>query len=369
MQAPHSGESTKYRQVQEAISDSIRGGRVLPNERLPAERELARLHNVSYMTARRAVMDMVEAGLLERRGREGTFVRAEGASRLSSTTLHLIYPDFDTPAIKTMLRLSLGECEKRGWKTNIIRLNPNTERVALRALQEKELTLVLVEGPELQGALGEAMQKAEGRAVLLGNRLDGVGVPSVLADDAQAVRLAVQRLRKAGHENIALLSDHPHHAIDRVQVATWRSCLNSIAREIGHSVPQDLIVIGTPRHECVTQYAFESVKVYFESGGVATALVTLTDEMALAALSACRACGKAVPESVSLVNSGDSAMMGLAYPPITCVDVHLEAHIAQAMEFLDAATKDLSNSFDYLRLIEPHLVERESVAAPAVATV
>lgn len=128
-------------------------------------------------------------------------------------------------------------------------------------------------------------------------------------------------------------------------------------------------MIGTPRHECVTQHALESVKAYLESGGMATALVTLTDEMALAVLSACRACGKAVPESVSMVNSGDSAMMGLAYPPITCIDVHLEAHIAQAMGFLDAATKDMSNSFDYLRLIEPHFVERESVAAPAVAAV
>ncbi|MBW3636485.1 MAG: LacI family transcriptional regulator [Armatimonadetes bacterium] len=365
MQASDSSESTKYRQVREAISDSIRTGRILPDGRLPAERELARLHNVSYMTARRAVTEMVEAGLLERRGREGTFVRADGAGRLSTTTLHLIYPDFDTPAIKTMLRLSLGECEKRGWQTNVIRLNPNTERLALRALQDQELAMVLVEGPLLQTALGDAMQRAEGHAVLLGNRLDGVGVPSVLADDAQAVRLAVQRLHQAGHQKIALVSDHPRYAIDRVQIATWRSYLKTIERDVGHTLPQDLIVIGTPRRECVTQYSFEGVKAYFESGGAATALITLNDEIALAALSACRAAGKAVPEAVSLLNCGDSAMMALAHPSITCIDVHLETHIAQAMELLDAAAQDLANPFDCLRLIEPHLVERESVAAPS----
>ncbi len=359
-----SDSSAKYRQVREAISDSIRSGQVGSDERLPAERELARLHGVSYMTARRAVVDMVEAGLLERRGREGTFVRPYGAKRLTTTTLNLIYPDFDTPAIKAMLRLSLGECEKRGWKTNIIRLNAGTELLALRALREGELAMVLVEGPELQGALGEALQKAQGRAVLIGNRLDGVGVPSVLADDAQAVRLAVNHLQHAGHEKIALLSDHPTHAIERVQIATWRACLKSIERQAGHQVPQDLIVIGTPRHECVTQYSFEGVKAYFESGGEATALITLYDEMALAALSAIRAVGKTAPESVSLLNLGDSAMMALAYPPVTCIDIHLESHILQGMELLDAAAQDLANPFDCLRLIEPHLLARESVAAP-----
>lgn len=355
---------TKYRQVREAISDSIREGRVASDGRLPAERELARLHNVSYMTARRAVVEMVEAGFLERRGRGGTFVRAEGAKRLATTTLHLIYPDFDTPAIKTMLRLSLGECEKRGWKTHVIRLNSLNQNQALRAIQDHELALVLVEGPELQGALGEAMQRAQGRAVLLGNRLDNVGVPSVLADDSQVIRLAVQHLQHAGHRNIALISDHPRHPIDRVQIATWRSCLKSIERETGIAPPQDLITIGTPRHECVTQYTFESVKAYFECGGEATALITLHDEVALSALSACRAVNKAVPEAVSLVNSGDSAMMSVAYPSITCVDIHLEAHIAQAMELLDAAAHDLATPFDCLRLIEPNLVERDSVAAP-----
>lgn len=355
---------TKYRQVREAISEMIRSGRVLPDQRLPAERELARLHQVSYMTARRAVTEMVEAGLLERRGREGTFVRAYGAEKLTGTTLHLIYPDFDTPAIKTMLRLSLGECEKRGWETDIIRLNPNTERLALRALQERELALVLVEGPELQGALGEAMQRAQGHAVLIGNRLDGMGVPSVLADDAQAIRLAVGHLHRAGHQKIALVSDHPHHAIDRVQIAAWRSCLSGIEREIGHSVPQDLIVIGTPRHECVTQYAFESIKAYFESGGTATAIITPSDEIAVPALAACRATEKAVPDAVSLVNLGDSPLMSLAFPPITSIDIGLEAHIAQSMEFLDAAARDLANPFDCLRLIEPYLVERDSVTTP-----
>jgi len=178
MQSPETRESSNYRQVREAIGDSIRSGEVGPEQRLPAERELARLHSVSYMTVRRAVTEMVE-----------TTCPRFGRRRVGDST-----------------------CD---WAS------------------------------------------------------------------------ASRRTRK----NRAFERPSPY-AIDRVQIAAWRSCLGGILRELGRTVPQDLIVIGTPRHECVTQYTFEGVKSYFEAGGSATALITPSDEMALPVLSACRALGK-----------------------------------------------------------------------------
>jgi GntR family transcriptional regulator of arabinose operon len=348
----------KHRKVRDAIVDSIRTGEIKQYERLPAERELAKQHNVSYMTARRAVTEMVEEGLLERRGREGTYVRPYGASRLSTTTLHVICHEFDTSDIKAFLRLSVRECEKRGWKHHSIRFSPSNERVAIRAMQEKdELTLVLGIGLDLKGALGDAMQKANGRVVLIGNRLDEVGVPSVLADDAQAIRLAMQRLHEAGHTKIAMVSDRPSYAIDRVQIATWRSALGPLA----NTSHKNLIVVNTAPHASKIESTCASVKAYYESGGDATAIITLRDEMAVATLYACRMLGRSVPEHVSLINSGNSSLMGVTHPTVTCIDVRLDSHIEQAMQFLENALAGTLSPTDKLRLIDPHLVERESV--------
>ncbi len=343
--------------MREAVGDSIRDGEVRPGEQLPSERELARRFGVSYMTARRAISEMVEIGLLERRGREGTFVRSYGAAMLATRTLHLMCPDFDTADIKTFLRLAARAAELEGWKTNVIRLSPSNERAAARALEEGDLALVLAAGPELEGVLGAAMKAAVGRAVLIGNRLDDEGVPSVLADDSQAIRLAMSHLQNAGHSHIALVSDHPTHAVDRVQIGAWRATL-------APDVPQDLIVVNTPRHESATEQTMERVKTYFEHGGKATALITLADEMALASMAAVRAMGRQVPQDVSLVNSGNSPLLGVAHPGVTSIDVHIAEHIEQGMKFLRHAIENDSDPFDYLRFVEPHMVERESVAPP-----
>ncbi|BCM91749.1 arabinose metabolism transcriptional repressor [Abditibacteriota bacterium] len=346
--------------MREGVGDSIRDGEVRPGEQLPSERELARRYGVSYMTARRAISEMVEVGLLERRGREGTFVRSYGAAMLATRTLHLMCPDFDTADIKTFLRLGARAGELEGWKTHVIRLSPSNERAAARALEEGDLALVLAAGPELEGVLGSALKAAEGRAVLIGNRLDNEGVPSVLADDSQAIRLAVHHLQDAGHIHIALVSDHPNHAVDRVQIGAWRAAL-------AHEAPQDLIVVNTPRHESATEQTMERVKTYFEHGGKATAIITLADEMALAAMAAVRATGRQVPQDVSLINSGNSPLLGVAHPGVTCIDVHIAEHIEQGLKFLRAAIENESDPFDRLRFVEPHMVERESVAPPSSA--
>lgn len=45
-----------------------------PNESIPTERELCAIHGISRMTARRAVMDLVNEGVLYREQGKGTFV-------------------------------------------------------------------------------------------------------------------------------------------------------------------------------------------------------------------------------------------------------------------------------------------------------
>ena len=87
--------------------------------------------------------------------------------------------------------------------------------------------------------------------------------------------------------------------------------------------------------------------------------------MALPALSACREMGRAVPQKMSLIASGNSPDMAFTHPPVTCIDVHMAEHITQAMSILDAVVADQRPLDRSLRLVQPHLVLRESVAPPA----
>ncbi|MCW1411247.1 GntR family transcriptional regulator [Rhizobium sp. 1AS11] len=64
-----------YRRLRETIAGKITKGEYKPGEALPAEVEIARLYNVAPGTARKAIEELVNEGLLERRHGAGTFVR------------------------------------------------------------------------------------------------------------------------------------------------------------------------------------------------------------------------------------------------------------------------------------------------------
>jgi GntR family transcriptional regulator len=67
-------EEPIYRQIQSAIRRRIDSGLLRPGNPIPSERELARLHKVSLMTARHALSEMAKDGIVERRPGAGTFV-------------------------------------------------------------------------------------------------------------------------------------------------------------------------------------------------------------------------------------------------------------------------------------------------------
>lgn len=68
-----------YEQLRVALRERLDSGVLDPGERLPSEVELCRKYGVSRITVRRAVDELVEEGILERRQGKGTFVAPKRA--------------------------------------------------------------------------------------------------------------------------------------------------------------------------------------------------------------------------------------------------------------------------------------------------
>jgi GntR family transcriptional regulator len=63
-----------YKKIQAAIMKRIEGGELKPGDAVDSERELAKLHKVSLMTARHALTALEREGMVQRRRGAGTFV-------------------------------------------------------------------------------------------------------------------------------------------------------------------------------------------------------------------------------------------------------------------------------------------------------
>ncbi len=64
----------RYLQIKTAILDSIEAGKMKPGDKVPSENQLTNTYAVSRMTARRALTELVEEGILLRSQGLGTFV-------------------------------------------------------------------------------------------------------------------------------------------------------------------------------------------------------------------------------------------------------------------------------------------------------
>lgn len=70
-----------YLQVKEHILSDIHSEKYQPNGRLPSEKELAAMYNVSMITIRRAISELVDEHVLQKKQGKGTFVTKKSFSR------------------------------------------------------------------------------------------------------------------------------------------------------------------------------------------------------------------------------------------------------------------------------------------------
>jgi len=80
-----------YKRIQNSIRKRIEGASLKPGDAVASERELAKLHGVSLMTARHALAGLEREGVVERRRGAGTFVAAPKIhfNKLMSYTEHM----------------------------------------------------------------------------------------------------------------------------------------------------------------------------------------------------------------------------------------------------------------------------------------
>jgi GntR family transcriptional regulator len=76
-----------YVQLEQVIKSRIMTGELLPGERIPTEKELAQTYQVSSITARQAVLNLVQEGLLLRKQGKGTYVQESVADVKNIMTL------------------------------------------------------------------------------------------------------------------------------------------------------------------------------------------------------------------------------------------------------------------------------------------
>lgn len=86
------GGSARYKQIAQQVAEAVQDGVLRPGDRLPTQRDLARIVGVDLTTVTRAYTELRQAGLLDAQGAGGTFIALSAADGETSVDLSMNIP-------------------------------------------------------------------------------------------------------------------------------------------------------------------------------------------------------------------------------------------------------------------------------------
>jgi DNA-binding LacI/PurR family transcriptional regulator len=358
---PENPDNAKFQRISDQLLDEIRQGQYEPGQRLPSARNLAKRFGVSTVTAKRAVDQLVDANYADAKPRGGVYLKSDGMQRLNTQTLNLIYTQYEGTQINRYLGAVAQGVKQRNWETHTLRVRMGeNEDEAVKAILSKNPSLVMLDEPPFRGPIGEVIQQASDRVVVVDVRMDEVGVASVVRDISNMMSIIVNHLREQGHRRIGLVVDSPQLVNNREAVATWFACFaDAFDRP---TLERRLLTFDTPYYENPSSYAYHAVKDYLASGHCdVTAMICLHEDAIMGIMTALREAGLSIPQDMSLVTGGNSHLSQFSHPPMTAVDIHPENQVTSAMAMLDSLLENGPSPTRLLHYVRPSLVLRASV--------
>jgi DNA-binding LacI/PurR family transcriptional regulator len=187
--------------------------------------------------------------------------------------------------------------------------------------------------------------------------------PFIGIDDRAAARTAAEHLRELGHERVGVLSFID--ALDkegRLEVALTADRREGYRDGLGAAWNPDLVRVVRPNAVAPARRAALDL---LRMETPPTALLAMSDILALGALEAAAELGVAVPGDLSVVGFDDSPAARVASPPLTTVAQPHEEKGRLAAEWLVEAIEQGAAADPTRRAILPtELVVRESTAPP-----
>ena len=305
--------SAKYSQVMSVIERRVREGDYLLRS-IPGERALAEQVGVSYMTARRAVAELLRTRVLVR-GESGALeVHPEYMSRKISSKIVLLYPDFPSPYFASLRMIVAQALEKRGLTLRPVQYVHWDDPVVADAISNTGGALVIPSTEPIPTWVLAALRS--NRVIILDGDCTRDGICSIRLFPDNHIEYVLGHLFELGHRHIDCVNAQPRNPGIDGRIEFWRSWL---ATRGCHGELRDN---PAPSYSDPTAYAYDMMSRLLDDGSIdATALVCTTFPAAVAASRACWERGRRVGQDVSICSMNIEHPARFICPSITGLDM------------------------------------------------
>ena len=301
----------------------IESGALSPGDPLPSEAQMALLHGVSNITARRVLNELRRRGLAVRERCRGSFVAPPAGQRRvrdDMARVTLIYPldSHNTKAAEFIATL-YTLLEERGAALSVHFSDDSVEKeeeLLQQALRDRVDGIVLYPVCST-GNVATLQLIREMRVPLVlvdrGHLLSDFPVAS--SDNVSGGRMLTDYLLSRGYENLLFVTNFPlarstslrdrYHGYVQAMLRSGRSVRDTSLLLLPDGPPGDA--------------AHRDLLSYLRASRRQTALICVSDPVALALLPCLQAGGLRVPEDVGVAGFDNLSLAAHASPPLTTV--------------------------------------------------
>ncbi|MGL4239684.1 MAG: LacI family DNA-binding transcriptional regulator [Beijerinckiaceae bacterium] len=257
--------------------------------------------------------------LIEATARKVGYRRNLGAAALRtgrSRLIGVLLPDIANPVFGPILGGVEEALAAEGYSAIVANAGGSAERAAAAA---EQLIARRVDGlvaataeridPVVSLCLGERVP-----VVLVNRAEERARAPTVISDDRQGMRLAVDHLVALGHRRIAHLAGPQH-----VSTGLWR--LEGFRASMAeHGLPSDAVATAWAYH----REAGHAATCQLIATHRITAIAAANDLLALGAYAALSEAGLRCPDDVSVIGCNDMPLVDLVEPALSTVRINPE---------------------------------------------
>jgi len=273
---------------------------------LPSERALAEQEGVSYMTARKAVQDLIGAGLLARTPTGRLVVNRQAPPAERPLQVACIAPSFPSADLLNW-QLAVDRClAERAARAKAIPFAHWDDPTLRHALERCDGAFIYPLAEHAPAPVLELLRAH--RVVILDQDYAALGLPSIRLSPVEAIDDLLDHLASLGHRSVACLNVQPHDRTIEERLAQWRAW--GARRGIGGT----LIDRPVRTHE---QPATAACAALAADGLPDTALFATTMAGAMGAARALHDRGLQVGRDVALCTLNDEGLGTVTVPSIT----------------------------------------------------
>ena len=283
---------------------------------------------------------------------------ARGLRLEKTETLGLIIPDIANPFFASIAKTIELESRRQGYSIILCDSmdNVQTEKELLNLLGSRKVDGIVLAPVGQSYDHIEAIHNKGIPVVIFDRHMPGSSIPSIITDNHQGARDAVEHLISAGHRNIACIQGLQGISINTDRANGYRDAFKS------HDLPVDESLITG--NDFGVENGYNSTRLLMDRDNPPTAIFAFSNLIVLGVMRALNEAGLQIPADVSVISYDDQPYFEFLACPLTTVDQPKEEIAGAAINMLlKIIRKDIADRNVNI-MLKPQLVFRNSVRKP-----